>query len=551
MARVKYYDPKTGAWKYADKNFSASSASGGNVDPTVYGLPVLYLTGDTTGMSKEDAVTLGYAYGERSGSCTLKWQGSSSLEYPKKNYTIKFDNAFEAAEGWGEQKKYCLKANFIDHSHARNIVSAKLWGEIVKSRAYTSGAGNLFDFTRVTGTPSTWEGETTFDENGVLTPGSSVSQSGYNPFNGIVFPAGTYTVRFDAMCTDLSKGKQVWFGFISTDKLDEPLTQKQVDVGYFASESNTWGSVEETFDVPQNVVFFLQPSYEPSYFRFRNIQILNADGGAGTPDPMQLLDLINGGAIDGFPVCVYINGQYTGLYTFNIPKDGWMMDMGSGEQEAILCADYSEACYFRGLATLDGDFELEYVSDEDNAEWVTASVNRLISAVMNSDGTDLDTTIAQYLDWQSAVDYLIFKSVLNGIDMGGKNYLLSTYDGVKWFFGAYDLDSTYGLWWNGQYYLKAQHGAPLMMDTRVDDLILTHKKDALKARYAELRSSVLSDDNVATMFRNFIGGIPSPVFIEDVRKWPTIPNSATSNAEQIIDYYVRRAKWVDEYMDSL
>ena len=107
-------------------------------DASAYGLPILYLTGDTTGMSKDDAVTLNYVYGERSGSCTLKWQGSSSIGYPKKNYTIQFDNAFEAVEGWGEQKKYCLKANFIDHSHARNVVSAKLWGEIVKSRENTN-----------------------------------------------------------------------------------------------------------------------------------------------------------------------------------------------------------------------------------------------------------------------------------------------------------------------------------------------------------------------------------------------------------------------------
>ena len=89
-------------------------------DPTVYGLPVLYLTGDTTGMSKDNAVSLEYVYGERSGTATVKWQGSSSLSYPKKNYTINFDNAFEAAEGWGIQKKYCLKANYIDHSHASN-----------------------------------------------------------------------------------------------------------------------------------------------------------------------------------------------------------------------------------------------------------------------------------------------------------------------------------------------------------------------------------------------------------------------------------------------
>ena len=76
------------------------------IDPTLYELPILYLNGETTGISKDNAVSLDYIYGDRTGSCTLKWQGNSSLAYPKKNYTIKFDEPFEAAEGWGAQKKY-------------------------------------------------------------------------------------------------------------------------------------------------------------------------------------------------------------------------------------------------------------------------------------------------------------------------------------------------------------------------------------------------------------------------------------------------------------
>lgn len=103
-------------------------------DYSAYGLPILHLTGDTSAMTKDDAVDLTYVYGERNGTVSVKWQGSSSLAWDKKNYTMKFDIAFEAKEGWGEQKKYCFKANFIDSSHARNVVNAKLWGQVVKSR---------------------------------------------------------------------------------------------------------------------------------------------------------------------------------------------------------------------------------------------------------------------------------------------------------------------------------------------------------------------------------------------------------------------------------
>ena len=108
-------------------NLSATAASVFNklkFDPSAYNIPLLYLTGDTTGMTKENSVTLAWTYGEDSGSCTLKWQGDSSLTYAKKNYTIKLDNAIDI--GYGAQKKYVLKANYIDFSHARNIVSARI-----------------------------------------------------------------------------------------------------------------------------------------------------------------------------------------------------------------------------------------------------------------------------------------------------------------------------------------------------------------------------------------------------------------------------------------
>ena len=383
-------------------------------DCEAWGLPILRLTGSTEGMTKENAVTLNYEYGERSGTCSVKWQGGSSIALGEKvggkyNFTIKFDNAFEAYEGWGEQKKYCTKANVIDHSHARNLLSAKLWGQIVKSRS----------------------------------------------------------------------------------------------------------------NVPTN-----------------------------------LSGLVNGGAVDGFPCIITLNEEFHGLYTFNIPKDAWMFGMGSGTQEAIICADkWVDATGFKASALVDGsDFELEYVTDEDNAGWVATSLNRLINACINTDGTDLDTTIAQYLDWQSAIDYYIFTVLLSGHDMTRKNYILDTFDGVKWYFSAYDLDSTYGLLYDGSAWLSADWSPNFVSyasEHRVMELIKTYKKDALKARYNTLRNTVLSESNVATVLNNFTGKIPNPVFMQDAKKWPLLPNTSTSNAAQIRDYYRMRVAYADKWMEQL
>lgn len=380
-------------------------------DYAAYGMPVMKLTGDTTNMDKDNAVDLAYVFGDRSGTVSVKWQGSSSLNHPKKNYTFEFDNAFEAVEGWGEQKKYCMKANFIDFSQSRNVCGAKLWGKIVASR---------------------------------------------NPVNEI------------------------------------------------------------------------------------------------------LADCPNYGAVDGFPICMVINDEFQGVYTFNIPKDAWMANMGNGTQEAILCADLNSAAdAFKEEAVVGGnytDFELEYVTDENNAGWVQTSLNNLIRACINSNGTDLDTTIAEMLDWDSAIDYYIFSALTNNYDGIVKNYLLFTYDGTKWLFSAYDLDSIFGghpdgkMWWNAKdgmtlTHLKGRH--------RVFELIFNHKKDALKARYAQLRNSVLSEDNVQYVVRNFATNIPRQMLEEDNRKWPTIPGTNISNTQQILDWYRLRVARIDKEIESI
>lgn len=380
-----------------------------------YGLPILYLEGDTYEMSKDIESTLAYRYGDRQGTCTMKWQGSSSLGYPKKNYTIKFDNKFEAKEGWGEQKKYCLKANYVDASHARNLVSARLWGDFVKSRTVAN----------------------------------------------------------------------------------------------------------ET-----------------------------------------LLALPNCGAVDGFPIIIVLNSEFHGLYTFNIPKDKWMFGMGEGENEAILCADSGEASTgataFKAEATLTAgvDFEVEYASDEDNTDWIKTSINRLINAVINSDGTDIDTIIAQYLDIDSAIDYYIFEVFTQGNDNSTRNYLLSTYDGNKWFFTGYDMDSTFGLApINGfdkfsplsySYSFDAYASVHKLME-----LLKKYKKESIKSRYSQLRQYGYPLFDPAMKAAGFFDSVPKGVYDKDYDKWRGIKYTSVNNYAQIAEFMNKRLKYMDETIENL
>ena len=378
-----------------------------------YHIPILYLSGNLTGMTKEDAVSLSYVYGDRSGSCTLKWQGASSLNLPKKNYTIKFDTEFEAVSGWGAQKKYVLKANFVDSSHARNICCAKLWGQIAKTRSNAT---------------------------------------------------------------------------------------------------------------------------------------LNA--------------LPNGGAVDGFPIVLSINGRFMGLYTFNIPKDGWMLGMsGTAQKQAIVCAENNNngAVAFKGLATLAEDsngqldFDLEYSSD-DQSDWVVTSLNRLIGAVMNSDGTNIEYGITPYLDWDSAIDYYIHAVLTGNYDGVHRNYLLYTHDGVKWAFEPYDMDVVLGLRAMGRYFYPVDATSvqfwEMANNHRLFKLIWTYMRPQLRARYNALRAEAMSVYNVSDVFTNFACKIPLSLYVADNNRWEVIPSSGANNMAQIVSWYDFRCRLADEWIKS-
>lgn len=118
---------------------------GNNVEPQLMDMPRIYFSEGTLPTTKT-ATTLRFDYYSKTkeyhGWAEIKCQGNSSMSYPKKNFTVKLYKDKEKTQklkidfkGWGKQSKFVLKANWIDITHARNIVSARIWADIVKSRS--------------------------------------------------------------------------------------------------------------------------------------------------------------------------------------------------------------------------------------------------------------------------------------------------------------------------------------------------------------------------------------------------------------------------------
>ena len=412
--------------------------------------PILYLDGvpdkllyyDADKSVKADGVSFRFPFFNNSGRIEkMKVQGASSVKFPKKNYNITFEHPTTLHDAWGARKKYTLKGNFNDSSQARNVVSARIWAGMRKSRL----KDNL---------------ENIGIGNDILTDNSG------NEILGV---------------------------------LDKQLA---LGKGY--------------------------------------------------------------GTIDGYPIGLVINGKYHGIYNLNIPKDGWMANMKKGKREVIVSADYSatNAEYFQALATMSSknsagvaDFSIEYISGSDDS-WVLSSLNQMIGAVLEHHEKDEDyvKAIEPYLDIDSAIDYYIMNVITGDSDANGKNYLLETWDGKKWYFASYDRDSTFGnFYWQGNVLdAEDKNGFAWYANShRMFSIIYNHMRDRFVQRWEYLRRGVLSDANLFKMFGEFIGKIPRIAFDEENYLWPQTPFSSVKDFSQIMWWITHHMAQLDKEIQDI
>lgn len=357
------------------------------VEPAEGDIPKVFIDGAIPTTKDEVLAEIRYISKTDSFSAYLKikCQGGSSMSYPKKNFTIKMytDAAREtklkrAFKDWGDPyHKYVLKANYMDHSHARNIVGANLWSETVASRP-----------------------------------------------------------DYDALPPELKNS-------------------------------------------PRN------------------------------------------GAVDGFPVKVYTNGMYQGIYTWNISKDERMWGMDEDNPNHVVLQGCSNDNNFKSLWNgVSGNcWEVEVGT---NSEEVKNSFNNMISCVKDTDDETFRQTIGAYLDIQSAIDYFIFVGVAGAYDNLGYNMLMATYDGIKWRLGAYDLDCS----WSSD--TKKLFDGYSVTDGLLWERIRTVFAPELRARYFALRKTVYSFSNIATKFERLMDSIGDDLYAEDLVIYPDINNLPTS-----------------------
>lgn len=407
-------------------------------------VPRIYITGElpTTKQQGEYSVMLTYksALETFTSYATLKVQGDSSTTFAKKNFTVKLfkDQAHTKKDKhkflyWKEFNKFVLKANWIDITHSRNVVGARIWSDMVKTRS-----------------------------------------------------------DYDSL-------------------------------------------------------------------------------------PEELLSSTNLGAIDGFPVMVFVNGYYYGRYAFNITKDN-MLNMDEDNPNHAMVQGQSNAdagCFFRSTSVANWTDELT-----DDLTHVKDRWQSILSFVSTSSDTLFKSDLKKYFSVPSLIDWYLFGYGMYAYDSFGKNQSYLTYDGQYFICSAYDMDGILGLFWSGYLaFQPTEAWTPYLHHVYTDTNTGAHTgfeegnylyerladqfDTEIKARWAELREhgGALSFQNVDMRFEDWCKLVTPEQMKEDYAS--TTANGAftamgniaggnilTNNIQQIREFAHDRLAYIDTQMEN-
>ena len=230
--------------------------------------------------------------------------------------------------------------------------------------------------------------------------------------------------------------------------------------------------------------------------------------------PQQLVETNNFGFVDGFPILLYINGGFAGVYSFNIAKGDY------GEDATVISGTaYSDTTQYKSVPAdgvkLDGsDFEM--ISPDTATDGIKKSVNDLLTFIATSSDTDFKAHFDEHLDKTSVIDYLIFSNLIDNSDAWGKNQTLITFDNQKWFFHPYDLDVSFGGEWNGT--IRKLPTAVTTGGNRLFDRVSSLFLNDIKSRYTSLRSW-LTPAYVINQYHNLVSSVGEDNYEQEYALW--------------------------------
>lgn len=263
----------------------------------------------------------------------------------------------------------------------------------------------------------------------------------------------------------------------------------------------------------------------------------------------------------GFPVIMFLNGEFFGIYTVMLKKNranflmdkkdynAVMLDLDNGNivwgdknwtsfeirnPKTLICMDGSKYDGDNPKELIDESSEKYDVSNKDMRNTVKTknailnlvnAYNEVTEAISSGKQTDeIKKILEKYLNIDYVIDYIIFSNIIENNDGWASNWQWTTWDGVKWNPNPYDLNVAFGL------HLSGAFGNTPSNNIAYGSMPITkympiYYLDEIKSRYAELRDSkVISNENIIAIFHNWTKRIGTENYSKEFSKWDSTPS---------------------------
>lgn len=334
--------------------------------------------------------------------------------------------------------------------------------------------------------------------------------------------------------------------------------KKNYTIKFYQDDNHTERVKLKFGEWPKDSKYILKANYVDSS-QARNVVCANiwADVCRTRDGTKHIKNLFNYGAVDGFPVSLYLNDEFIGLYTLTLHKDDDLFDLDEGQEDAMVIINHSnlpESLFMAKCEFNDeSDWELEYCGIEDK-QWAKDKLNDFIDFVMNSSDEDFanNKTLKKYVNIDSAIDYLITMYSLGLNNSYAKNMVMVSYSDDPWILSMFDMEDAFGLTPTGTDVYPVDYMLPSEKDgiwtsntgSLLWDRLLNNYYDRILQRYLQLRQDTLTTENILNRVNNYMNCIPEKYYNADRKLYPNMVVLDTKN--QIEKYLTDRFMLLDE-----
>ncbi|WP_391485182.1 CotH kinase family protein [Acinetobacter baumannii] len=248
-----------------------------------------------------------------------------------------------------------------------------------------------------------------------------------------------------------------------------------------------------------------------------------------------------------FPAVLYINDEFYGIGCFGSGKkrDNYNIAKNKATQLLLITDAWID---IKNLPTETSPaFEIKCPSKPTAA---TVKAIQDWNAFTKLEGSSFSNEISKHTLKSNIIDFIIFSELICSLDNTDSdnlhNTIIISYDGKIFKFMPYDMDNIFGLGWD-----------EILKNTQVYQMVngvfwnkvYTFYKEDIEKRYSELRSHIISIENLYDLAHNLTDKYSLALYLKESDRWGRKPTQDGASLQQLISWSQERITFLDTFFN--